>query len=101
MKAGTFLQIAYHSCYFIYWILDNITVVTKVKIFSGNWKAMHALSLKIRCLALCISLTYFFFSLRTNNLNRGQKVIACLKGGRDILDLLPASKDAQLAGWLD
>ena len=32
------MQIAYRVCYFLYWALDNYSVLIKIGIFRGNWK---------------------------------------------------------------
>lgn len=100
MDRKTVLQILYHLCYFVYWIVDNLTIAAKVKIIRINWKPLHALSLKIRCLALIVSLTTFLNSLQ-EGIPEEQKGNAWIKAGRDILDLFPASKDAQLFSSLD
>ena len=61
---NTLLQIAYRICYYFYWIVDNLSVAAKIKIFRADWKPIHRWSLIIRCLALLISLFSTFYQLR-------------------------------------
>ncbi len=63
MDTKTILLMAYHFCYFLYWIVDNLAITAKVKILRSSWHPLHALSLKVRFVALMVSLATFVHSL--------------------------------------
>ena len=83
-ELGTLLQLAYRGLYFIYWIIDNLSVAAKIKIFTADWKFLHALGLKIRVLALTVSLTSFAYQMRFKEMSEEQRYMSILKGCRDL-----------------
>ena len=90
---STILQIAYRLCYFIYWILDNISIAAKIRVFTFDWKVMHRISLKVRCVALLISLSAYLYQQPTSP---EAAATARLKAYRNVFDLLPSLKDSGL-----
>jgi len=87
------LKLCYHSCYYFYWILDNISVAAMIGIFKLDWHSLHKFSLKVRCVALVISiLAFLYHEPKTEE----EKFSSRLKAIRNLTDLLPVFKDSGL-----
>jgi len=54
--------------YFVYWMLDNISVASKIKVLYFDWKALHRLALKVRFVALMIGVLTFLYELKVRGL---------------------------------
>ena len=98
---GTIMQLTYRTCYMIYWIIDNLSVIAKIKILSANWKLLQVLSLRIRFVAMTISLISNVYHLRCKNLSEKDKKNTVLKMVRDVADYMPIGKDSTLLWWVD
>ena len=85
----------------IYWIVDNLSVIAKVKILSANWKMLHVLSLRIRFVAMTISLISSIYHIKCKEMGKNEKKNTVLKIARDLTDYMPISKDSTLLWWVD
>ena len=93
------MQIASRACYFVYWIIDNLSVVAKIKILSADWKWLHVWSLKVRVFALLIAIVGIFYQVTHIEMDREHRNSVLLWGVRDCLELMPTGKDSKLF-WL-
>lgn len=57
----TLFQVISKALYFFYWIFDNLSVAGKVKLFRLDWQRLHRIGLKIRFVALLVSLVSFAY----------------------------------------
>lgn len=82
--------------YFLYWIIDNISVAAKIKLFKLDWQKYHQIGLKIRFTALLLSVLTFFYEIGVKNPSKNEKQTFYLKLYKNLFDLLPAGKDSGL-----
>lgn len=57
----TLFQVISKALYFFYWAFDNLSVAAKVKLFQLDWQKFHRIGLKIRFVALLVSLVSFAY----------------------------------------
>ena len=50
--------------YFLYWLLDNLSVAAKVKLLQFKWQYLHSLAIKVRFAALILGILIFFYELK-------------------------------------
>ena len=74
-------------------MLDNISVAAMIGIFRLDWLSLHRFSLKVRCVALVISILAFLYN---NAKTEEEKNSTRLKAVRNLTDMLPAFKDSGL-----
>ena len=94
----TLFQIISKFLYFLYWAFDNVSVAAKVKIFRLDWQKYHRIGLKIRFVALIVSLLSFVYQSRCKPLNPKDHRNCRLKAAKNLFDLLPAGKDSRFLG---
>ncbi len=49
--------------------MDNITAAARVKLLKANYHTLHVISLRVRCIAICISIFNFFYHLKTKEMD--------------------------------
>lgn len=80
--------------YFFYWILDNISVAARVKLFNLDHQKYHKIGLRIRFAALILSIAVFLYEVQFKKATKQQTLNNKLKMAKNLFDLLPAGKDS-------
>lgn len=97
----TLLHIISKFLYFIYWAIDNMSVAAKIKLFQLDWKAWHRVGLKVRFIALLLSIVTFAYELKVKKFNDKDRDNNVLKVAKNVFDLLPAGKDSGIITGLN
>lgn len=63
-EISTLFKILSKLLYFFYWIFDNLSVAAKIKLFKLNWKKFHQIGLKLRFMALIVSIFTFVYQIK-------------------------------------
>jgi hypothetical protein len=90
----TLFQVISKLLYFFYWAFDNLSVAAKVKLFQLDWQKYHRIGLKIRFVALLVSLLSFAYQTAYKPLTPKDRRNYTLKAAKNFFDLLPAGKDS-------
>jgi hypothetical protein len=80
--------------YFLYWIFDNLSVAAKIKLFRLDWRKFHKIGLKIRFIALIVSILTFAYQMKFKEMSEKDRDSNILKAAKNIFDLFPAGKDS-------
>lgn len=94
----TLFQIISKLLYFFYWAFDNLSVAAKIKLFQLDWQKYHRIGLRIRFVALLVSLLTFVYQSALKDMNTKEKRNITLKAAKNFFDLLPAGKDSSFLG---
>lgn len=94
----TLFQIISKLLYFFYWAFDNVSVAAKVKLLQLDWQKYHRIGLKIRFVALIVSLLTFVYQTQCKPMNAKDHRSCTLKAAKNVFDLLPAGKDSGFLG---
>lgn len=101
-ELATLFHIISKFLYLLYWAFDNISVAAKINLLQLDWKGLHRIGLKIRFIALLVSLATFAYEIRFAGRVAGKEwkehKSGILKAAKNMFDLLPAGKDSGMLG---
>lgn len=69
-------------------------MAARVKLFNLDHQKYHKIGLKIRFVALLLSLAIFLYEVQFKKVTKEQKLNINLKAAKNLFDLLPAGKDS-------
>lgn len=78
-----------------------MSVAAKIKLFQLDWKAWHRVGLKVRFIALLLSIVTFAYELKVKKFNDKDRDNNVLKVAKNVFDLLPAGKDSGIITGLN